>query len=119
MNHFLQSHPILESDNDIGRYGATSTEYIIEKLFRSDPAPSHYDAYVYGGAAGLKTVSEKANIGQANIAVAHDVLNRYRIRIVHEQVAGTRGRRVTFDTASNKVSYRFAGQTRKKTNKHS
>jgi chemotaxis protein CheD len=114
MNHFLQSHPVLESDSDIGRYGVTSTEHIIQALLRSDPAASHYDAYIFGGAAVLRSASEKANIGQANIDVARDVLNRYRIRIVHEEVGGTRGRRIKFDTGENKVSCRFAGDVRKK-----
>jgi chemotaxis protein CheD len=114
MNHFLQSHPILESDSDIGRYGITSIAHIIEALFQSDPVASHYDAYVFGGAAVLKSANAMANIGQANIDVARQVLDRYRIRIVHEEVGGTRGRRVKFDTGSNTVSCRYAGDVRKK-----
>ena len=113
MNHFLQSHPVLQADSDIGRYGTTSTEHVIEALLRSDPAASHYDASIFGGAAVLKSASPKANIGQANIDVAHEVLNRYRIRIIHEEVGGTRGRRVRFNTAANTIYCRFAGQKKR------
>ncbi len=114
MNHFLQSRPILQSDSDIGRYGLTATGHIVEALLRNDPAPSHYDAYIFGGAAVLKSASAMAHIGQDNIAIARQVLNQYRIRIVHEEVGGDRGRRVKFDTATNTTSCRFAGDVRKK-----
>ena len=109
MNHFLQAHPAPQGNCDLGRYGLTSTEHIIKALLQSDPVVSHYDAYIFGGGAVLKSVNAQANIGQANIAVVREVLNRYRIRIIKEEVGGTRGRRVKFDTGSNTVFCRFAG----------
>jgi chemotaxis protein CheD len=112
MNHFLQSSPPKVGDHDIGYYGLTSTEHIIGMLMKSDPIASHYTARIYGGAAVLKT-SGQANIGLDNIEIARSVLSASRIRVVQEQVGGDRGRRIKFDTATNTVACRFAGDTRK------
>jgi chemotaxis protein CheD len=44
-----------------------------------------------------------AVIGDENIAVARELLTRFNIPIVAEDVGGSRGRRVTFDTASGSI----------------
>ena len=117
MNHFLQSYPPKDGDHDIGYYGLTSTEYIIRCLMQSDPAANHYQARIYGGAAVLKT-DGMSNIGEDNIEIARHVLSASRIRIVQEQVGGDRGRRIKFDTATNTVTCRFAGDTRRNKKVH-
>jgi chemotaxis protein CheD len=117
MNHFLQDQPAIETDCDIGHYGSTATEYIIQALLESDPVPGHYRAQVFGGAAVIKTNSKRYNIGQNNIEVAKKILTVHRIRITREEVGGTRGRRIKFDTSTNTVFCRFAGQIGKKYNK--
>ena len=111
MNHFLQSYPPQVGDYDIGRYGLTSTEYIIDTLMKSDPVASHYRARIYGGAAVLRT-GGRAYIGEDNIEIARRILSANRIRIVEEQVGGERGRRIRFDTATNTVICRLAGNAK-------
>ena len=108
MNHFLQSCPPNNGAYDIGRYGQTSTEYIIGSLLKNDSAARHYQARIYGGAAVLKTGGQ-VSIGDDNIEIARRVLSANRIRIVEEQVGGERGMRIKFDTATNTVAWRFAG----------
>ena len=117
MNHFLQSQPRTEDDLDIGHYGSSSTEYIIEKLFVIDNAANHYKAEIFGGAAVIKSLSVESNIGKENIEVAHKVLKKFRIRIARQEVGGQRGRRIKFDTGTMKIFCRFAGQVAKKFNK--
>ena len=117
MNHFLQSEPNGQEDFDIGHYGSSSTEYIIKKLFARDPAARHYKAEIFGGGAVIKNMDTKSNIGKENIDIAHKVLAGYRVRIVHEEVGGLRGRRVRFDTGAKEVFCRFAGEIGKKFNK--
>ncbi|TFG49792.1 MAG: hypothetical protein E4H40_02385 [Candidatus Brocadiia bacterium] len=114
MNHFLQGYPVSETGCDIGKYGTTATEYIINALMNLDPIPGHYCAQIFGGAAVIKTTSEKAGIGQVNSDTARKILANHRIRIIREEVGGTRGRRVRFDTSTNSVFCRFAGQVGKK-----
>ncbi|MBA7705763.1 Chemoreceptor glutamine deamidase CheD [subsurface metagenome] len=114
MNHFLQDKPARETDCDIGQYGSTATEYIIKALMKFDSDRSHYRAQVFGGAVVIKTNSDECNIGQKNIDIARKMLADYRIRIIREEIGGTRGRRVRFDTATSTVFCRFAGQIGKK-----
>ena len=117
MNHFLQDQPTGKTDCEIGHYGSTATEYIIKALMKSDPVPSHYRAQAFGGAAVIKTNNNEFNIGQKNIDIVKKILIAYRIRITREEIGGTRGRRVRFDTSTNEVFCRFAGQVGKKHSK--
>lgn len=110
MNHFLQDHISSEIGCDIGKYGTTATEYIINTLMKLDPVPSHYRAQIFGGAAVIKTTSDKDSIGKVNSDIARKILANYGIPIIREEVGGTRGRRVRFDTSTNTVFCRFAGQ---------
>lgn len=117
MNHFLQDQPFENTDYDIARYGSSATLHIIEALMKIDPAPNHYRAQLFGGAAVIKTNSEGYGIGEKNIDIARKILAAHRIRIIKEETAGTRGRRIRFDTATNETFCRFAGQIGKKYNK--
>jgi chemotaxis protein CheD len=113
MNHFLHDLPAEESNCDTGHYGSTATEYIIQALLQMDPMPGHYQAQVFGGAAVIKTNSTY-HIGQKNIDIAKQILAAHHIRIIREEIGGTRGRRIKFDTSTNTVLCRFAGQVGKK-----
>jgi len=114
MNHFLRDGREYEGGGDMGRFGSSATEYIIKALMESDPLASHYCAQIFGGAAVVKTVHDNVNIGEKNVDIAREVLADYRIGIIREEVGGTRGRRVRFDTSTNTVFCRFAGQVGKK-----
>ena len=114
MNHFLLDRSSDPYETDIGRFGWTSTEYVLKKLFSCDPCPSHYQARVYGGAAVLKTVSGEANVGSKNIDVAMGILTANNIRVIHTEIGGDRGRRIEFYTAENIVNCRYTGDIPRK-----
>ena len=114
MNHFLRSDPGEKTDFNLGEYGSTSTEYIIKALMEKDPDSNHYRAQVFGGGAVIKSKSSVYNIGLHNIDAALKTLAAYRIRVTNKDVGGERGRRVTFDTSTNTVTCRYAGQVGKK-----
>ena len=113
MNHFLRDHPASQNEDETGKYGTTATEYIINVLMGLDPFPNHYRAQIFGGAAVLKTTSDNESIGTMNSDTARRILTNHRITIIREEVGGTRGRRVRFDTSTNTVFCRFAGQVEK------
>jgi chemotaxis receptor (MCP) glutamine deamidase CheD len=114
MNHFLSDRPINNNDTDIGQFGSTSTRHIVEKLMSIDNAPFHYRAMVFGGASVIKTMGLKSNIGSKNIDAAIQVLTDAHIRISKMEVSGNRGRRVTFNTETGTVRWRFAGEISKR-----
>lgn len=109
-----KDRPNSEADCDIGRYGSTATEHIINALMKTDSDPGHYRAQIFGGGAVIKTNNPGSDIGRKNIEVAQKMLTAHRIRIIREEAGGTRGKRVRFDTATNTVFCRFAGQIAKK-----
>lgn len=109
MNHFLRDRPAGDCAVDIGEFGSTSTGHIISELLAIDSVTAHYRAMVFGGAAVVKTSAGESDIGRKNVEVALEVLADARIRVTEKQVLGTRGRRVTFNTADGTAKWRFAG----------
>ncbi|MBN1806866.1 MAG: response regulator [Sedimentisphaerales bacterium] len=111
MNHFLLDRPSDQNNDDIGRYGTTSIQHIIDTLMAVDGSPYNYRAQIFGGAAVVHALEGGRDIGARNILVAREILDSNGIRIIHKDIGGTRGRRIKFDTATNTVQVRFTGDT--------
>lgn len=109
MNHFLMDRPANPADKDIGRYGVTSTRRLVDAVMAVDPESTHCRATIIGGAMVLKTANADGRIGQANVVAATEVLHAARIRIAAQEVGGTRGRRIRFNTQTGEIECRFAG----------
>lgn len=114
MNHFLRDRPHREPTTSIGQYGTTATQHIIKQVLRIDGDPHHYKASIFGGAAVIRGGHSQGDIGQANVAAALEVLRSAGIRVAHQEVGGTRGRRVKFDTQTGAIDCRFAGDIPRK-----
>ncbi len=114
MNHFLRARPRRSSVTDTGQYGVTATRHIVRAMLRIDDDPRHFRASVFGGAAVLKSGGAEGGIGEANVEVARQVLREAGIRIVREEVGGTRGRRIKFNTTTGEIDCRFAGDIPRK-----
>ncbi|MBN1359124.1 MAG: chemotaxis protein CheD [Sedimentisphaerales bacterium] len=117
MNHFRRDRPTGETGTSVGQFGVTATEHIVSTLLKRDNDPTHYRAAIFGGAAVLKTAVGEGGIGEANVTAALDVLRAAHIRVVRQEVGGTRGRRVTFDTQTGEITCRFAGDIPRKTSR--
>jgi chemotaxis protein CheD len=89
--------------------------YISNTIMKRDSDPGHYRAQIFGGAKVIKTNSIENDISLKNIDIARKILTAQGIRIIRKEVGGTRGRRIRFDTVTNTVFCRFAGQIRSKT----
>lgn len=114
MNHFLLDRPGEHSGNDTGRFGSTSTEYILKRLLSLDPDVSHWRGQVFGGAAVINQAGPGMDVGANNIAAALEVLGRYRIRIVRQETGGGRGRKVEFNTETHTIEWRYSGDIPRK-----
>ena len=109
MNHYLlATNP--GSDPDKGRYGDSSIETIIWLMKKLDPA-GKMTAKIYGGGAVVGHLGTTTDIGGKNIAMARTLLKKHQIPIVHEEVGGTHGRRIYFDTAKNEVVVKIIQKT--------
>lgn len=114
MNHFLRHRPGSTSHVDVGQFGTTATRHIVNAVLRIDDNPRHYHAGVFGGASVLKVGRDEGGIGQANIEAALEILRAARLPVVRQEVGGTRGRRVKFNTQTGEIECRFAGDIPRK-----
>jgi chemotaxis protein CheD len=101
INHYLlPSAPTRSVQSDL-RYGRTATERLIETMTARGGAVDRMVAKVVGGASVLGAFTgARKSIGDTNIAVAREVLERHRITVVAEQTGGQRGRKLLFHTGN-------------------
>jgi chemotaxis protein CheD len=110
MNHFLMpSANNKKMENDPGKYGKSSCEMIIQTLMALDSNASHYTAQVFGGANVFNLVDSIGDIGNRNIGIAEQVLAEHKIRIIHREIGGNKGRHIYFNSSKNKVECRKLG----------
>ncbi|MBN2711405.1 MAG: response regulator [Planctomycetes bacterium] len=107
MNHYLLSRsPNGDGEKDKGRYGDTSIRTIIWLMKKLDETPGVLSARIYGGAKVVSHLSQQSDIGTNNINVARDILKQEGIPILEEDVGGTSGRRIYFDTGKKQTVVR-------------
>ena len=112
MNHFLRDRFPGEHESR-GKYGDTSTEYIIRSLFAMDARVEHYEAKIFGGGAVVGHLGVGAGIGDTNIVAARMVLRKFGIPVVESDVGGKHGRKVYFNTRTFEVTIRPIGTQHK------
>jgi two-component system chemotaxis response regulator CheB len=103
MNHFLLPECPPNPDKDKGHYGDSSTELLIAMMKKLAPNFNRVVAQVYGGGAVVGHLNAAMGIGDRNAMAALQVLKKHGIRVVKKDIGGTNGRRIYFDTQTNKV----------------
>jgi len=112
MNHFSLDLQDTAQDPH-GKYGDTSTTYLIQKLMSLDKSDGPYEAKIFGGAVVVGNLGLGDGIGADNINIARKVLNDFKIPIIEEDVGGNRGRKIYFNTGGLKVEIRAITQRQK------
>lgn len=113
MNHYML--PEATGAADPGRYGDTSIRQLVKTLFALDADASHYRARVYGGGKVIGHLGALGDIGTRNIEIAHRLLAEFGIGIQHEEVGGSKGRRIDFNTLADVIECRVVGTSRSST----
>lgn len=98
------------------KYASTAIPALIDMLGQHHLAPSQLRAKLIGGAQMFRTIGkrpEALNIGQRNVEKCREILHRYRIPIVAEDVGGNYGRTVEHycDTGKTFVKTVFKGES--------
>jgi chemotaxis protein CheD len=91
MNHYLL--PFDRRQERTARYGDEALPRLLEALYRNGAAPHRLKAKLYGGAS---TLACDADIGEMNIALAHQFLRHNNIPIVDSDLGGRAARWVKF-----------------------
>lgn len=113
MNHYML--PEATGAADPGRYGDTSIRQLVKTLFALDSDPSHYRARIYGGGKVIGHLGALGDIGTRNIEIARRLLAEFGIGIQHEEVGGSKGRRIDFNTQTDVIECRVVGTSRSST----
>ena len=108
MNHYLLPEAAPSTDEP-GRYGDTSIRQLVKKLFSLDSDPRHYRARIFGGGKVIGHLGTLGDIGNRNIEAARRVLGELGLLICHEDVGGSKGRRIHFNTQTDVIECRTVG----------
>ena len=98
------------------KYASTAIPALIEMLKQNHVSPSELRAKLVGGAQMFRTMGTRPdalNIGQRNVEMCREMLQRYRIPIVAEDVGGNYGRTVEHycETGKTFVKTVFKGES--------
>ena len=93
MNHYLLP---LWNGNGLKslKYGNISTERLIEGVIQAGANIRKLEAKVFGGA--ILNIEEWISVGPRNIQIAMDVLEKYNIPVIANDVGGDKGRKIIF-----------------------
>lgn len=100
MNHFLFPNAG-SGQKTTAIYGNISVPVLIRMMMENGSKRSHLEAQIFGGAFNSEVSS--IDIGRDNLRTARDILVRKQIKIVSEDVGGSKGRKVVFNTNTYEV----------------
>ena len=102
LNHFLLPRGLDEKTrpSDALRYGAFAMETLVNEVLKHGGVRRNLKAKVFGGAHMLRGVKD---MGRQNIDFVHQYLYDEGIRLVTEDVGGTRGRKIEFFPSTGRV----------------
>jgi chemotaxis protein CheD len=114
LNHFLLAAPRYSKDmpftaTDAGRYGIHAMELLINDMMKLGASRSGLRAKVFGGASVLGEAAEGRFfcVNEVNQRFIRDYLATERIPIVSEDLGGSLGRVIHFQSDSFRVFRRF------------
>lgn len=98
MNHF--NMPVSSAkDNSTALFGNIATSHIIHMMKSNGSLIKNLTAQIYGGAFNSSVSSY--DIGVDNINIAKKILLNNKISILSEDIGGSLGRKVIFNTTNN------------------
>ena len=100
MNHFIRpwTRDIAQATP---QYGNVATAALIKMLEDAGSKRENLVAQITGG--GYPESAAGPDLGAANVQVARDVLTRKGIRVASEDIGGSMGRKIVFDTCTGQL----------------
>lgn len=104
MNHYML--PFETSPrSDSPRFGTIAWKDLLGGMIELGARRENLRAAVFGGACVMETFRmDGEHVGAKNVRLADELLTNERIRVVHRDVAGRRGRKVVYETDSGRFS---------------
>lgn len=116
--HILLSDSIHEKNIlNKSKYADSGIKALYEEMRKAGANTKFIRAKLAGGAHMFNfknTDSSIFNIGEKNVKACKDILAKLRIPVISEDVLGSCGRTITFDTLTNKLSIKSVGKNEKR-----
>ena len=107
INHFML--PLWNGEGLASpKYGNIATEKLIERMLFLGASKTNLIAKIFGGSS---QINSSMQIGVRNVEVAKEILAKYNIPIVAENLYGKVGRKLRYDTGSGQVMMKFLTKT--------
>jgi chemotaxis protein CheD len=112
--HALLDEPPSGKIINRGKYAKTAIEELIKELEKNGVNKKNLTAKIFGGASMFQNNANNIfqNIGERNVKAAREVLQKYEIPILYEDVGGHNGRTITFFLEDGRILLR-SGATEK------
>ena len=102
MNHFLFP-ATREQALATPKYGNAATLALIKMMLDEGSTPEDLKAHILGG-GHPEELPQSGGIGDQNVTIARDIINKKGIQIIAEDVGGTVGRKIAFDIVTGHVA---------------
>lgn len=99
--HFLL--PESQDNSASTKYGNVAVETLINKFYNAGSIARDLEASIVGGAFIIFDEKEIFFIGDRNAEIAAKILKKHQIRIKSVNTGGEHGKKVLFNTASNRL----------------
>lgn len=97
-------------DNSVStKYGSVAIPLLIKKFYDKDCKKGDLEATIIGGSLILENQNEIFFIGDRNIAIAKEILEKNRIFVTSEDTGGNKGRTIIFNTKTGSVGVKKHG----------
>lgn len=103
INHYMLSNTP-DSVSNSTKYGDYSTEMMIKFMEKEDHNLANLEAMLFGGGHVVGHLNCGDGIAKDNIQIARSILKRHGIRIIKEDVGGTNGRKIYYQSWDNLVT---------------
>ena len=106
MNHYLLP---LWNENGLQspKYGNISIPRLIEGMENVGCSRKNIVAKIFGGGNVIDVSQEDMMIGRKNILIAKETLREHGIKIVAQDVGGTKGRRIMMQSDNGKILLKY------------
>jgi chemotaxis protein CheD len=98
-------------DNIIGKYADSAIPELVDRLKRLGSRQRELEAYIIGGACMFFGSHWIMDIGTKNLDATRKKLAQMEIPVIYEDIGGTKGRTVVFDTRTREISVRTLHNT--------
>jgi chemotaxis protein CheD len=85
------------------KYGSIAIPKMVDKMVELGSAKRNLRAKIFGGGEVLRITNAVMNIGERNVFLAQDMLERENIPVVGSDVGGKTGRKIIYDIRTGSV----------------